>query len=47
MHSEDAFWPWDYDLEDAIYESPAWDMPGLEKRPDRRPKRNPGPPATL
>ncbi len=32
MHGIEAFWPLDYDQEDAIYDSPAWDMPGLKKR---------------
>ena len=30
------FWPFDYDQEVEIYESPSWDMPGLRKPPTPR-----------
>jgi hypothetical protein len=28
------FWPLDFDQEDEIYDSPAWDMPGHRRRPE-------------
>lgn len=29
--STPKFWPLDYDPEDEIYDSPAWDLPGYRK----------------
>ena len=33
------FWPLDYDLDDEIYESIIWDLPGYRTKSQRQPVR--------
>jgi hypothetical protein len=40
MKQTKKFWPLDYDVEDDIFDSPAWDLPGRSRR-TRHPKRKP------
>jgi hypothetical protein len=40
------FWPLDFDPEGAIYENPAWDLPGFRRGLLARPKTGPLPEKT-
>jgi hypothetical protein len=40
------FWPLDFDPEGAIYENPAWDLPGFKRGLLARPKAGPRPTKT-